>query len=83
MFIENGSPNAVMASSNETVWSLRFDAAFSGSHSKLYSTCVFYRPARTDPHGMASPHQRRRARDRISAVDSIALACGLTGRSEV
>ena len=45
MFIDNGSPNAVIASSNETPCFLRFYSAFRGSHSKLYSTSAFYRSA--------------------------------------
>jgi hypothetical protein len=36
-----------VASSKETPWSLRFDAAFFGSHSKLYATVPSYR--RLDP----------------------------------
>ncbi len=43
MFIAKMSPNTVMASSKETPWSLRLDAAFVGSHSKLYDTGRSYR----------------------------------------
>lgn len=38
MFMAKMSPKTVVASSKETPWSLRFDAAFVGSHSKLYAT---------------------------------------------
>ena len=43
MFIAKRSPKTVAASSKETPWSLRFDAAFFGSHSKLYATSPSYR----------------------------------------
>jgi len=43
MFIAKMSPKTVVASSNETPWSLRFEAAFFGSHSKLYDTVPSYR----------------------------------------
>ena len=37
------SPKTVAASSKETPWSLRFDAAFFGSHWRLYDTLPSYR----------------------------------------
>lgn len=50
MFMAKMSPNTHVASSNEMPWSLKFDAAFFGSHSKLYPTSTSYRRLdRSDP----------------------------------
>ncbi len=43
MFMAKMSPKTVVASSKETPWSLRFEVAFFGSHSKLYDTSPSYR----------------------------------------
>ena len=41
MFSDKMSPKTEVASSNETSWAFRLDAAFFGSHSKLYATLEF------------------------------------------
>ena len=74
MFIDNGSPNAVIASSNETPCFLRFDSAFRGSHSKLYSTCAFYRSVRQVFIGITLRVTRGR-RARTSTVRRELTAC--------
>ena len=80
MFIAKRSPNTVVASSNETPWPLRFDAAFSGSHSKLYATPASYRRPNRSDNSIGITSALSRGAHAVTRADgsSAMLACVVT-----